>query len=186
MVNRANVYLHLRRESTSRPARLISPGEGRTDVEEADGDRRITRRELANLGNTRGRTVLALISQLLTRDDGSRMFWGLGVVDNACRRLDEWPSREPRVLAKMLTAWSEKQVRNHFHRLYEMELITARQDSANRPWQYEVPETIVDSEAAFRRLPKPEDLQAERCRIQSCSPSVPCESPANRLPNGRG
>ena len=162
MVNRANAYLMFQRTSMQknpRRARLDGSDRNSDGGDRTQRERRITRRELADLGNTKGRTVRRLIECLLGRDDGYRVFRGLGG-PNASRKHESWPSRDPKELAKLLIPWSEKQVRDHFHRLYQLNLITAERAGANKPWQYDVPETLVDGDSVFRRLPRPETLSA--------------------------
>jgi hypothetical protein len=81
---------------------------------------------------------------------------GLGVLATHRKEHESWPSRDPEELAKLLIPWSEKQVRDNFHRLYQLNLITAKRARANKTWQYYVPETLIDGVSAFRQLPTPE------------------------------
>lgn len=162
MVNRANTYLKFRKDTTPldpRLARLDGAAGNNTSSPGADRAQRITRRELADLGNTRGKTVIRLIQYLLGHQGGCNIFYHLAASKDGCAPGD-WPTKVPGELAKMLETWSEKQVRTHFHRLFTLNLITAEKTADNGRWQYDVPETLVDGYSPFNSLPKPEDLFA--------------------------
>lgn len=156
MVARANAYLAMQRDGAE-AIRLARPDQTGVGPDSAEG-RGITRRELLDLGNTRGRTVGKLVERLRARhDDGYRTFLGLGAV----RKLPAqgpWPSDDPAVLAGLLLPWTEKQVRDHFHRLFLDGLITARPRSLNQPWVYLLPEALAGPHSPFRALPSPDEL----------------------------
>lgn len=160
MVNRANAYLLFRQASTQQDERHArddpSDANDKSD-DRPEQERKITRRELTDLGNTKGKTVRGLMEFLLDLKEGLDIFCHLGVT-SPHRKDESWPSRDPESLARLLIPWSQKQVRDHFHRLYQQDLITAKRAGANKPWQYDVPETLVDGHSAFRRLPRPESL----------------------------
>lgn len=162
MVNRANAYLMLRQTSVQpdvRVARNDDSGGNNKRKDLPEQECKITRRELTDLGNTKGLTVRRLIKFLLDEENGLDTFCGLAAARQS-RKYESWPSRDPKSLARLLTPWSQKQVRDHFHRLYQLNLITAKRAGGNKPWQYAIPETLVDGDSVFRRLPRPETLFA--------------------------
>lgn len=115
--------------------------------------RHVTRREIAELGNTRGRIVQELIEALLASDVGFEKFKTLGTSRKLDDRL-EWPTRDTKTLADLLLGWSPKQVRTHFERLLAQGIITGFRSSNNQPWVYALPESLADAASPFRSLPK--------------------------------
>lgn len=158
MVNRANVYLRAYSQGVKPPkrvARIDNAGGGGNKAR--DVDYKITRRELVDLGIPRGRTVRELIERLLGTEDGYRQFVTMGL-QHIVKDQQDWPVRDARALAKLLTSWSEKQVRTHFHRLHVNGLITARKVAANGAWEYQIPEVFGDMTSVFGQIPHPESL----------------------------
>ncbi len=173
MVHRANAYLALKQSPPAariRQARLATPTKDGDHTDHDSPDRRLTRRELTNLGNPRGAAVQKLLKHLLDCDEGYRIFRTLGIYGCPSDG-KEWRTHDSKAVAKFLIPWSEKQVRDHFHRLYQAELITARRDADNGPWRYDIPETLTDASSAFRKLPPPEKLWA--APQPSPAPSAP-------------
>ena len=147
MVGRANVYMAVKSsggsdnpfgndsmadQSTRRPRELI------------------TRREAADLGNVRSRTVRRLIEFLQRQDDGYERFRRMGLVR---RPLEQEAWREARVdaLAAYLRSWSAKQIRVHFDRLCKAGMISAERERGNGPWRYALPEDLAEQSGTFRR-----------------------------------
>lgn len=152
MVRRANVYLGLR--SAKEAARPAVP-----DTQATSSNRRVTRRELADLGNTRGRTVRALVKELYaTGEQGLADFKTLGT-NRPLTDTDPWPASDPGALAGVLLGWTVKQVRTHFERLHAEGFVTGSRGSANQPWVYQLPEALADPDSPFKALPPPDTLE---------------------------
>jgi hypothetical protein len=94
MVHRANAYLQGRRAA---PADSVEPGTSGT------AHSVITRRELLDLGNVRGKTVRQLVQRLHAQGaPGYRTFKTLGTNRSSPERAD-WPDDSPEHLALRLT-----------------------------------------------------------------------------------
>jgi len=154
MVNRANAYLLMKaQEKEKKLARADAP------VGAVEDERTITRREIADLGNTRGKTVERLLHFLLQQGpEGVRIFCSIGTT-RVIKEQDGLPSREYRELAKLLLTWGPKQTRTRFAFLHSKGLITAEREAANQPWVYELPEALANATSPFRSLPEPEELE---------------------------
>lgn len=150
MVRRANLFLSLRAATGARPG---SHG-GAPAPEPA-----ITRRELVDLGNTRGHTLRALVQHLRDRGaEGLAHFKSFGTV----RPLGPdatWPTDTVAGLAALLLEWSVKQVRTHFDRLHAGGLVTRRRSAPNQPWVYRLPEGLETPRPAVGSLPTPDELE---------------------------
>jgi hypothetical protein len=154
MVRRANAYLLMKaQEKENKRARADAPTGA---VEE---ERTITRREIADLGNTRGKTVERLLNFLLQQGpEGVAIFCSIGTT-RVIKKEDGWPSRDNPELAKLLLTWGPKQTRTRFAFLQAKGLITAEREAANKPWVYGLPEALANPASPFRSLPKPEELE---------------------------
>jgi hypothetical protein len=154
MVRRANAYLLMKaQEKESKQARADAPAGVIED------DRAITRREIADLGNTRGKTVEKLLDFLLQQGPvGVRIFGSIGTT-RVIKEQGDLPSRDSRELAKLLLSWGPKQTRTRFAFLHSKGLITAEREAANKPWVYELPEALANAASPFRSLPKPDELE---------------------------
>ena len=114
-------------------------------------------REIADLGNTRSGTVRRLVEYVSRLRDGYDLFVKMGLTRGAPNRND-WSARSADDLTRMLRPWSAKQVRTHFDRLRQANLITAERDPTNGPWRYALPEQFCGIDSPFRHLPSPEEL----------------------------
>ena len=155
MVQRTNVYLGIRFGRDTSPDDPLWASEGEYIQLKRSGGRKppVTRREIADLGNTKSGLVNRLVTSLQQRmDDGYRQFGKLGLV----RRLPperDWSRASPADLAKYLKPWSVKQVRTHFEVLQRQGLVTAEREHDNGPWQYELPEALTTNGSPFAGLP---------------------------------
>ena len=116
----------------------------------------VTRRQIADLGNVRSRTIRRLIEFLRQQRDGYEHFQRMGLVRRPPR--DEWQRAEANSLLGCLRPWSAKQVRTHFDKLRRAGMITAKREYPSGPWQYELPEELESRTSVFRRLPEPAEL----------------------------
>jgi hypothetical protein len=153
MVSRANLYLGFRAE-TANANKLVATDPARApDV----AGIRVTRVELADLGNVRGARVAALVAWVLARgrfDD----FLGLGL--KATKYPGDWPNRDVAQLASLLIEWTPKQVRTRFDRLARDGLIGRSRESENGPLLFTLPEVLATRGEGFDRLPPPADVEA--------------------------
>lgn len=112
----------------------------------------VTRREIADLGNTQSGLVRRLVTSLKQMHDGYRRFGRLGLVRRPPPEPD-WSRTSPVALARLLKPWSAKQVRTHFETLQRRGLVTASREHNNGPWRYELPEALTESGSPFAGLP---------------------------------
>lgn len=156
MVARANVYL------------TIGSGRNQAAAGGRDDDRNqpsgvckqlITRREVADLGNTRSRTVRRLVEHLRHAPSGYERFRRLGLLGHPPGE-PVWRSCSIDALLAALRPWSLKQVRTHFGRLQRDGFLTAVRDRGNGPWRYRLPEELATSSSPFRSLPRIERMAA--------------------------
>lgn len=156
MVQRANALLEMREREGTHKIAQTGPGNG-TDESNSS---LVTRREILDLGNTRGETVRKLVSFLQSQGEwGHKVFCSLGTM-RPLRSGTDWPPGDARALASLLLPWTEKQVRTHFHRLYDQEkLITATPPSGRIPWVYRLPESLGNPNSSFGKLPAPAELE---------------------------
>lgn len=174
MVQRANVYLKVRaaKEADQQP---------QLGSHDTPPDRRITRRELADLGNVRGRTVRTLVQDLYAMGEQGLAGFKLLGTNRRLRDTDTWPASVPEALAGLLLEWSVKQVRTHFGRLHDDGFITGSRSSDNQPWVYQLPEALEFSDSPFKSLPPPDTLTSPsptldcpHARADQCSATVGC------------
>ena len=161
MVNRANVFLQAKyAEPNARDNPFNVDG---TDSPPGSGANRdlITRREIANLGNTRSRLIRQLVSFLHRRNDGYERFQRMGLVRRPPPR-EHWRSMETVALVNYLRPRTAKQVRTHFDQLRRARLITAEREAANGPWRYALPEELQGRHSTYRRLPTAAELIARQ------------------------
>jgi hypothetical protein len=154
MVRRTNVFLAMKTKSDE-------PKIARTDAgtDEGQEQRTTTRREIADLGNTRGPTVKSLVEFLLRQGaEGLKKFCTIGT-NRAIEKKEGWPSQDVQQLVRLLLPWGPKQVRTRFAHLQAQGLITAERAAANQPWIYRLPEALSSANSPFRSLPKPDDLE---------------------------
>jgi hypothetical protein len=192
MVRRANTFLKLRASS--------SPGVGKlTRAEGSDppygragpaAEACVSRRQLTDLGNTRGELIGKILQHLRRRPDGyaDLVRMGLKSPDAAAT---SWQAEDETALARRLLEWSSKQVRTHFHRLVASQLITATRASSNGPWLYELPEALAAPTSVFRALPSPGEvrrrlLAAPSPARQGKGPDLPHARPASPPPEAGG
>ncbi len=163
MVNRANVYLELKCNSmliadnpllcdSADPLRRLSGSRTRKEL--------VTRREIADLGNVRGRLIDQIVDLLRGVSDGHDAFRRMGLVRQPPQERD-FQRSEARTLSTMLRPWSQKQVRTQFDALRKSGLITGERESGNAPWQYRLPEALNASVSPFAALPDADDLFSE-------------------------
>ena len=160
MVNRANVFLAVK---------YGDDNSGRNPFYEPDqshlrqtADTRaplplITRREIADLGNTRSGLVRRFIEYLRHTNGGYGRYVRMGLAVHAPER-SVWRSNSAASLAALLRSWSVKQVRTHFDRLQQSGLIAAERPRANGPWLYALPEELAATGNGYRQLPRADDL----------------------------
>ena len=157
MVSRANVYMDVRRTVGSN-----NPFGG--SAMPADDSQRpprelVTRKEVADLGNTRSRTVRQMIVFLKRQPDGYQRFRRMGL---ARRPPDQeaWRGAEVEALIAYLRPWSVKQVRTHFEQLRRTGMIAAEREHTNGPWRYKLPEELGRRSSAFAWLPGVQEITA--------------------------
>jgi hypothetical protein len=161
MVSRANVFLQARyAEPNAHDNPFNVDGADSPPGHGANRDL-ITRREIADLGNTRSRLIRQLVSFLRRRDDGYERFQRMGLVRRPPPR-EHWRSEETVSLVSYLRPWTAKQVRTHFDQLRRARLITAEREAANGPWRYALPEELQGRHSAYRRLPTAAELIARQ------------------------
>jgi hypothetical protein len=148
MVNRANVYLEVKYGGNC--ARL---SELNDQADSRSNDVPITRREIADLGNTKSKLVRSLIEHLKQIRGGHDHLTSMGLVGRA-PRMENWTRHTTESLCTLLRAWSPKQVRTHFSRLQREGLITANRQSANGAWVYQLPESLAAVTNRFTSLPR--------------------------------
>jgi hypothetical protein len=150
MVARSNIYLSVKCTGGSE-----NPFGG--DLSMAEHSERpprelVTRKEVADLGNVRSRTVRRLIEFLKHQPDGYERFRRMGLV----RRPPEpeaWRTAEVDALNAYLRPWSAKQLRTHFDRLHKAGMISAEREHGNGPWRYVLPQSLAERSGTFRSLP---------------------------------
>ncbi|MHB1422842.1 MAG: hypothetical protein ACYC3I_06550 [Gemmataceae bacterium] len=183
MVNRANVHLAIRQESSAEPIKAARIGSKRPAdaVHAAPDGRPVTRREVFDLGNPKGKKVLRLVKHLLSQGKaGYKVFRTLGTV-RTLPEAESWPEDDPVHLARLLQVWSEKQVRDHFHRLFVEGLITALPRPGNQPWLYVLPEVLSDPNSPFKSLPSPDSLAVQTVTAEDAAVGrLPAASPPIR------
>ena len=158
MVDRANVYLSVK----YCPNRIAHDPFYAADFDSyirGTSRRRdlVTRREIADLGNVRSRTIEKLVEYLRRQPDGHEQLLRMGF-----RRRPIAPEDLRRVSTKDLIArlksWTPKQVRSHFDSLRKANLVTAEREHANGPWRYGLPEELSTVVSPFLSLPTREEL----------------------------
>jgi hypothetical protein len=158
MVQRTNVYLGIRFGRDTSPDDSIWARKGEYMQLDRSSGRKppVTRREIADLGNTKSGLIRRLVTSLQRMQDGCSQFAKLGLV----RRLPserDWLCASSADLAKCLKPWSVKQVRTNFDTLQRRGLVTAVREHNNGPWQYELPEALTTNGSPFGGLPPLED-----------------------------
>lgn len=148
MVARANVYIKNRDAIEAKP-------KPPTEAPLASSDRRITRRELADLGNPSSHTIKELLAELHRMGpEGLDDFKKLGT-KHGLHKEWQWPPTAPETLPNLLHEWSPKQVRTHFERLLKEGFITGSKTAGNQSWVYQLPEAMSKPDSPFKSLPKP-------------------------------
>lgn len=158
MVQRMNIYLGIRfgRDTSPDDPIWTSPQEYMQLDRIAGRKPPVTRREIADLGNTKSGLVRRLLMSLKRMPDGYGQFCRLGLLTRPPSEAD-WSRASPVVLASHLKPWSTKQVRTHFESLQNRNLVTASRERNNGAWLYELPEALVTSGSPFAELPALED-----------------------------
>mgnify|MGYP002626140986 CR=1 FL=1 len=153
MVNRANVYLAIKfGQDAENP---FPPSERDHRRLRQDGGCRgelVTRREIADLGNTNSKLVWELVVHLKQKEGGIDDCTKLGLIRRR-PSVTHWRDSDARSLARQLRGWSAKQVRTQFERLHREGLITAERTADNGPWWYALPEQLTAAKPAFANLP---------------------------------
>jgi hypothetical protein len=163
MVDRANVFLQARYgEPNAQDNPFNIDGAASPPGGGANRDL-ITRREIADLGNTQSRMVRQLVDFVRRRNDGYERFQRMGLVRRAPDR-EHWRNMETTAMVNYLRPWTAKQVRSHFDQLRRAHLITAERETANGPWRYALPEELQDRQHSFRHLPTAAELAARQHR----------------------
>lgn len=160
MINRVNVYLDVMYgpdQTTENPFQADEYYESDRAMAERRGRPLVTRREIADLGNTHSGTVRRLIEHLQRRRDGYELFRTMGLARRPPGPGD-WTGFPASRLAGLLRPWTEKQTRTHFERLQKAGLITAERQPSNGPWRYLLPEEFSAAGAAFRDMPPVDEL----------------------------
>jgi hypothetical protein len=158
MVHRMNVYLKIRFGLDTSPDDPIwTSAEEYMQLDRRDGRKQpVTRREVADLGNTKSGLVRRLVASLKRAHDGYRQFGRLGLVGHPPTESD-WSRSSPAALSRHLKPWSAKQVRTHFETLEQRNLVTASKQHNNGPWRYELPEALATNGSPFAALPALEE-----------------------------
>ncbi len=152
MVNRANVYLAVRfgGDSSERNPFYV-PDRGYRFSDSQPPRPMITRREIADLGNSRSGMVRRLIEYLKRIDNGYEMYERMGHTRRVAPRAG-WHRGSADSLASSLLTWSAKQVRSHFDRLQRSGYIVAERPRPNGPWLYKLPEELTAYNNPYQRL----------------------------------
>jgi hypothetical protein len=159
MVDRANVFLQVRYgEPNAQDNPFNIDGAASLPGGGANRDL-ITRREIADLGNTRSRIVRQLVNFVRHRNDGYGQFERMGLVRRPPDR-EHWRNMETAAMVDYLRPWTAKQVRTHFDQLRQAHLITAERETANGPLRYALPEELQGRQHSFRHLPTADELVA--------------------------
>jgi hypothetical protein len=160
MVSRSNVYISVK-HGAGQDGQSRFPEEGPSIQIDIRGERPprelITRREVADLGNSRSRTVRRLIAFLQQQADGYQRFRHLGLVRRPPDR-EAWRRAEVSDLIACLRPWTYKQVRTHFDLLCKAGMITAKREQTNGPWRYALPQELTSRPTAFRGLPTVQEI----------------------------
>lgn len=154
MVQRMNIYLRIRfgRDTSPDDPIWASTEEYRQLDRGAGRKPPVTRREIADLGNTKSGLIRRLVTSLKQADGGYGQFGRLGLARRPPPESD-WSQASPDALARYLKPWSVKQVRTHFEVLQRRGLVTAAQEHTNGPWRYELPEALTTDGSPFAGLP---------------------------------
>ncbi len=158
MVDRANVYLEVKHDPHA-TNRNPFYSDSVTVISRRTPRELITRREIADLGNPRSRTVRRLVEHLHGQADGYRAIQRMGYCRHAPTR-NEWRTSGAEVVLPQLITWSPKQVRTHFDRLHSAKLVSAEREHDNGPWRYVLPEELSTAVSPFHDLPNVTDLQS--------------------------
>jgi hypothetical protein len=145
LVARANVYLSVRPD-----ANQVAGGQSK---------QLITRREVADLYNSRSRITRRLVERLRQMPGGYGQFRRLGLLGHPPGE-PAWHSSPIDALLAALRPWSLKQVRTHFGRLQRDGFLTAIREHGNGPWRYRLPEELAAVSSPFRSLPRIERMAA--------------------------
>ncbi|MBA4066675.1 MAG: hypothetical protein C0501_23810 [Isosphaera sp.] len=143
MVGRANAYLRHGSRGTVGAGR---PGE-------------VTRSELVDLGDPRGRRVTELLRVLLASPNGIETFRTMGTTRAVGA---DWPARDAGRLAALLRPWSPKQVRTTFERLTREGMIASQRIAENQPYRYVLPDRLRSRHSPFRLLPTVSEVEREQ------------------------
>lgn len=150
MVGRANVYMAVKFSGSG--DNPFGSDLSMTDQGERPPRELVTRREAADLGNIRSRTVRRLVEFLRRQPDGQERFRRMGLVRRP-PEAETWRRAEVDTLTAYLRPWSAKQIRTNFDRLRKAGMISAEREHGNGPWRYALPEDLAERTGAFRRLP---------------------------------
>ena len=162
MVDRANVYLTVKYSPEPVEQNPFYADDydihvhGRTPRRDL-----VTRREIADLGNIRSRTVRKLVEYLRRQPDGHERLRRMGFRRRPPKP-EDWRRFSIEDLVARLQSWTPKQVRTHFDSLRKANLVTAERADANGPWRYGLPEELSKANSRFRSLPTPEELRNGR------------------------
>jgi hypothetical protein len=159
MIDRANVYLGVKYgddSSAFNPFYTAAEPPAWRSSETPAPQRLITRKEIADLGNTRSATVRRLI-EFLQRTNKYDVYGRMGF-SGATPKRQNWQRRSVETLTAPLLTWSVKQVRTHFGQMQKSGLVVAERDQANGPWMYALPEELTQISSPFRDLPPAADL----------------------------
>ena len=161
MVSRANVFLQARYAEPNASDNPFNVDGADSPPDSGTNRDLITRREVADLGNTRSRLVRQLVGFVRRRNDSYERFQRMGLLRRPPPR-DHWRSVETAALLNYLRPWTAKQVRTHFDQLRRSGMITAERAAANGPWRYALPEELQGRRDAYRRLPTAAELIARQ------------------------
>lgn len=171
MIRRANLYLKRRGGTTVTP-RAADRGRGglasiatpRNEPGETFRKNPISLRELADLGNVRSTLARALIDTAIGSRD-IEAIRGLGLCKKVSGDMDPASLREDEI-ARLLIAWTMKQVRKRFDRLRREGFIDAeRIPPGNGAWIIHLPEALKPLPGEFQDLPTVERV-AEAVRLK--------------------
>ena len=188
MLRRANAYLSARAGvsvSRSVPVGARSSDASTNDARPKKSDSQpatITMVELVNLGNSRSKEFAMVLSAL---EKDNKALQDIGIALSEMTTAITVNTRSPparlnpsTVNLKRTTTWSFKQVRTRFERLRKGQLIEARRRADNGPYEYVLPDELLNDCSQFIKLPTVEHVrQALARRSETGLPRQPGECP---------
>jgi hypothetical protein len=165
MVNRANVFLELKQEPEfvhTHPSLSNFGDPIHRQRGSRTGHELVTRREIADLGNTRSRLVRELVSYFRQSPEGYQRYVRMGLIRKPPSD-SQFPDVRLPSLTSALRSWSPKQVRTQFDSLQKSGLISGERKAGNGPWEYRLPEELQLSSSPFLTLPSVGEVFSGTC-----------------------